>query len=296
MAKRPALGRGLSSILGDVDEAYGKELGFGDTEEVSISDIEPNPYQPRKDFKEESLKELAASIERYGLIQPVVLVKKNINSYILVAGERRLRACKMLGMSSVKSVILKENENKLRELALIENIQRENLNPIELAISYKSLIDEYGLTQETLADIMHKSRTQITNTMRLLNLSDRTKDFIISGKLSQGHAKILVGLDKENEARLVDSIIGQNLTVRESEKLIQNSKNKTDKKTPITKETDFSVELKKLKQAFENIGVKCSVKQNKISLTVDNLDKIKYLNKILQWFFKKFILFSYNAK
>lgn len=282
MAKRPALGRGLSSILGDVDEAYGKELGFGDTEEVSISDIEPNPYQPRKDFKEESLKELAASIERYGLIQPIVLVKKNINAYILVAGERRLRACKMLGMSSVKSVILKENESKLRELALIENIQRENLNPIELAVSYKSLIDEYGLTQETLADIMHKSRTQITNTMRLLNLSDRTKEFIISGKLSQGHAKILVGLDKESEARIVDSIIGQNLTVRESEKLIQNSKNKTDKKTPIIKDVNFSTELKKLKQAFENIGVKCSVKQNKISLTVDNLDKIKYLSKILQ--------------
>ena len=283
MAKRLALGRGLSSILGDVDEAYGKELGFDNTQEISISDIEANPYQPRKDFKEEALEELAASIERYGLIQPIVLIKKNINSYTLVAGERRLRACKMLGMLSIKAVILDEKENKLRELALIENIQRENLNPIELALSYKSLIEEYGLTQENLAEIMHKSRTQITNTMRLLNLSDRTKDFIISGKLSQGHAKVLVGLEEEDERKLVDSIIGQNLSVRESEKLIQNSKNKKDKSLEQAKEIDqeILIELKKLKNTFEKFGVKCVLKDNKISIIVDNLDKIQQLNKIL---------------
>ena len=153
MAKRKALGRGLESLLGEAAEAYSKDLGINvsDVQNIEIDLIAPNPYQPRKNFDEEALSELASSIDEFGLIQPVVLYKDKEGSYILIAGERRLRACKILGKTDIKAVILEAEEDKLRELALIENIQREDLNPIELAISYKELIDTMGITQEALA-------------------------------------------------------------------------------------------------------------------------------------------------
>lgn len=286
MAKRMVLGRGLSSILGDVDEAYGKELGFGTSsvEEIDIDKIQTNPYQPRKHFDDESLNELADSIKHYGLIQPVALLKKDNHSYILVAGERRFRACQNLGMTSIKAFILKENEDKLRELALIENIQRANLNPIELALSYKSLIEEYKITQEELSSIIHKSRTQITNTLRLLSLSKQTQDLIASNKLSQGHAKVLVGLDLNDEKKIVDTIIGQKLSVRETENLISKFKDnskKTDKKSDKELDLNLENELNKLKISFEKLGLKCSLNKNKLSITLNDVEKIKQLSKIL---------------
>ena len=219
-----ALGRGLSAILEDVENAYDKELNRDLISDIDIDKIIPNPFQPRKHFDQESLSELSASIKKHGLIQPIIVIKKG-NGYTLIAGERRLRATKLLGKDSIKAIVANLEDQNLRELALIENIQRENLSPIELANSYKELIEEYKITQEALSNIIKKSRTVITNTLRLLSLDESTKRLIEDGKLTQGHAKVIVGLDKDDEKMVVDTIVGQRLNVRDTENLIKRIKN-----------------------------------------------------------------------
>ena len=218
MAKKNALGKGLSAILEDDEDAYRQDIDDNRSDslvkEIDINSITPNPYQPRKVFEQDALMNLSESIKKHGLLQPIVVVQKE-DGYMLIAGERRLRASKIAGLKSIKAVVTDFESENLRELALIENIQREDLNPIELAHSYSKLIEEYGITQDELSDIIHKSRTQITNTMRLLRLSDKTQRLIQEGKISQGHAKVLVGLDEKKENLIDDTIIGQKLSVRE---------------------------------------------------------------------------------
>lgn len=272
--------RGLSSLMGDVGEVYSRELGL-DKNQVSlieISKITPNPFQPRKTFDEVALNELANSIKEHGLIQPIIVLKKN-DSFILVAGERRLRATQILGKENILAFVSDSDESKLRELALIENIQRENLNPIELANSYKDLIEVYNITQENLAELIHKSRTQITNTLRLLNLDPKTQDLIASGKISQGHAKVLVGLDKEDEKVLVDSILGQKLSVRDTERLVQKVKNKEN-----TEDVEFENSMQNLKQALNKLGFVSKNNKKELIIRLDNIEKIKKLTEILNKF------------
>ncbi|EAI1133181.1 ParB/RepB/Spo0J family partition protein [Campylobacter coli] len=269
--------RGLSTLMGDVGEVYSRELGL-DKNQVSlveISKITPNPFQPRKTFDEVALNELANSIKEHGLIQPIIVLKKN-DSFILVAGERRLRATQILGEENILAFVSDSDESKLRELALIENIQRENLNPIELANSYKDLIEVYNITQENLAELIHKSRTQITNTLRLLNLDSKTQELIASGKISQGHAKVLVGLDKEDEKVLVDSILGQKLSVRDTERLVQKVKNKEN-----IEDEEFESSMQNLKQILNKIGFMCKNNKKELIIRLDNIDKIKKLTEIL---------------
>ncbi|EOZ2161308.1 ParB/RepB/Spo0J family partition protein [Campylobacter coli] len=269
--------RGLSTLMGDVGEVYSRELGL-DKNQVSlieISKITPNPFQPRKTFDEIALNELANSIKEHGLIQPIIVLKKN-DSFILVAGERRLRATQILGEENILAFVSDSDESKLRELALIENIQRENLNPIELANSYKDLIEVYNITQENLAELIHKSRTQITNTLRLLNLDSKTQELIASGKISQGHAKVLVGLDKEDEKVLVDSILGQKLSVRDTERLVQKVKNKEN-----TEDVEFESSMQNLKQILNKIGFMCKNNKKELTIRLDSIDKIKKLTEIL---------------
>ncbi|EGK8181909.1 TPA: ParB/RepB/Spo0J family partition protein [Campylobacter coli] len=269
--------RGLSTLMGDVGEVYSRELGL-DKNQVSlieISKITPNPFQPRKTFDEVALNELANSIKEHGLIQPIIVLKKN-DSFILVAGERRLRATQILGEENILAFVSDSDESKLRELALIENIQRENLNPIELANSYKDLIEVYNITQENLAELIHKSRTQITNTLRLLNLDSKTQELIASGKISQGHAKVLVGLDKEDEKVLVDSILGQKLSVRDTERLVQKVKNKEN-----IEDEEFENSMQNLKQILNKIGFMCKNNKKELIIRLDNIDKIKKLTEIL---------------
>ncbi len=228
MAKKSGLGKGLSAILEDVEDAYKQDLDDNKSsalvKEIPLEDIKPNPYQPRKVFDPEALKELSDSIVKHGLLQPIVVVEKE-DGYMLIAGERRLRASKLAALSTIKAVVTDFEADNLRELALIENIQRENLNPIELATSYQELIDQYGITQEELSDIIHKSRTQITNTIRLLRLSDYTQNLLTDGKISQGHARVLIGLDEKKQQLIADTIVGQKLSVRDSEELVKNLKN-----------------------------------------------------------------------
>lgn len=282
--RKKALGRGLDAILGDVELTYTKELQSGRNDiviELEIDKIKPNPYQPRKNFDEKALKELSESIERHGLIQPIIVMQKG-DEYLLIAGERRLRATKILGDKTIKAIVADFASQNLRELALIENIQRQDLNPIELANSYKELIDEYKITQEELSDIIKKSRTQITNTIRLLSLSDFAQKMIANNKISQGHAKIMVGLNPEQEKLVVDTVIGQKLSVRETENLVKKIKEKNSPKVAkkINNEVkNFKIELDKLKTKLEKFG-KISIRNRKISIEFDEISQIsKFIEK-----------------
>ena len=177
--KSIALGRGLDALLGEMDEAYENEGTQKDlVSEISLKDIRPNPFQPRKFFDEESLIELAESIKNDGLLQPVV-VTEDIDGYVLVAGERRLRASKLAKLKTIRCIVVSSDDEKMRKSALIENIQREELNSIELAIAYEELIKLHEITHEELSLIIYKSRTHITNTLRLLQLSAKTQKALL---------------------------------------------------------------------------------------------------------------------
>ena len=283
MAKKGGLGRGLGAILEDVELAYKAELSEGNSDIVKDIDLDlivENPYQPRKTFDETALKELSESIKRHGLIQPIIVIKKD-GGYMLIAGERRFRATKLLGESKIKAIVADIESQSLRELALIENIQREDLNPIELANSYKELIDEYKITQDALANIIHKSRVQITNTMRLLSLSAATQEYIKEGKLTQGHAKVIVGLEPSDEKMAVDTIIGQRLSVRETENLVKNLKNKLPPKVALKLDKRYLEKLSNLKEIFSKFDVPVKIKGKKITIEFDDIADIdRLINKI----------------
>lgn len=274
-----ALGRGLDSILGDVEQAYNKELHKELVADIEIDRIEPNPFQPRRNFSDESLRELSQSIERHGLIQPIIVIRKGDN-FTLIAGERRLRATKLLGEDKIKAIVANIGDKNLRELALIENIQRENLSPIELANAYQELINEYKITQEALASIVKKSRTQITNTLRLLGLDEYTKELIDEGKITQGHAKIMVGLNKDNQKLVADSIMGQKLSVRDTENLVKRLKNSNQSRPRIDFEDRKNLNL--LKDLIEELGIKCKINGQKITLNLNDSKKIDNMIKIIQ--------------
>ena len=283
MAKKGGLGRGLEAILGDVELAYKAEINEGNSEiikEIDLDLITENPYQPRKNFDETALRELSESIKRHGLIQPIIVIEKD-GGYMLIAGERRFRATKLLGESKIKAIVADIESQSLRELALIENIQREDLNPIELANSYKELIDEYKITQDGLANIIHKSRVQITNTMRLLSLSAVTQEYIKEGKLTQGHAKVIVGLEPNDEKTAVDTIIGQRLSVRETENLVKNLKNKLPPKAALKLDERYLERLTNLKEIFSKFDVPVKIKGKKITIEFDDVADIdRLINKI----------------
>ncbi len=281
--KKKALGRGLSAIIDDVEEAYRQDIEYSNdlVREIDIKLISPNPYQPRTYFNEEALNELSQSIKQHGLLQPIIVIQKD-EGYMLLAGERRLRATKLAGMSRIKAIIADIESKNLRELALIENIQREDLNPIELAISYKELIEEYSITQDGLSEIIHKSRTQITNTIRLLSLSDKTKELLASGRLSQGHAKVIVGFSKEDEINVVNTILGQKLSVRDTEALVKRMKsniNEPKKKKEI--HNPLEEEIKSIKIKLMELGFKSKVNKNSITIIFNDKDKIdKFFTKL----------------
>lgn len=276
MSTKKVLGRGLSAIIEDVEEAYKQDIEQAKdlVREIDIERITPNPYQPRVSFNEVALKELSESIKRHGLLQPIIVVAKD-DDYMLLAGERRLRASKLAGFKKIKAIVADIESKNLRELALIENIQREDLNPIELAIAYKELIEEYQITQDGLSEIIHKSRTQITNTIRLLTLSEQTKKYLAEGILSQGHAKVLVGLEPKDEEMVVNTILGQKLSVRETEALVKKLKNSDElinkkEKTILTIPEELQVVSTRLKE----LGFEAKPKSNSITIHFKNDEAI----------------------
>ena len=277
--KKAALGRGLDALLGEVGEAYENESSTQNSVvEIPLENIVPNPYQPRKHFSSESLKELADSIKKDGLIQPVIVVEDGLDGYILVAGERRFRASKLAKLESIKAIVLDITKEQMQQYALIENIQREDLNPVELAQSYEALIKLHGVTHDELASIIHKSRTHITNTLRLLNLSQKTQEALIQKKISAGHAKVLVGLDEKDQMMMVNSIIGQKLSVREVENIIKGMKHSQEsvkKASKKPKEDDTKqLYLMELHEKLKKMGIKSRVASYSIILEFDNQEQI----------------------
>lgn len=271
--KSQKLGRGLDALLGEIDEAYENEGSHRDEVlEIALKDIRANPFQPRKTFNDESLQELAESILKDGLLQPIV-VSEDIDGYILIAGERRFRASKLAKLKEIRAIVLHSDEEKMRQFALIENIQREDLNAIELAQAYGELLKIHEFTHEELAGMIHKSRTHITNTLRLLQLSAKTQKALLDKKITAGHAKILVGLDEKEQSLLVNSIIGQKLSVREVEAMIKNMKQTTIVPQETKKEI-ASYDFDYLKERFSSLGVKVKTANKSLTLEFNSQEKI----------------------
>ena len=259
------LGRGLDALLGEIDEAYENEGSQRDEiVEISLKDIRPNPFQPRKTFDEVALSELAESIKHDGLLQPIV-VSEDIDGYVLIAGERRFRASKLAKLKEIRAIVLNSDEQKMRQFALIENIQREDLNAIELASAYGELLKIHDVTHDELSRMIHKSRTHITNTLRLLQLSTKTQKALLEKKITAGHAKVLVGLDDKDQQIVVNSIIGQKLSVREVEAMIKSMK--TTPFSSLNKPEVISYNFDFVKSRFNSLGLK--VKTSKKSLTIE---------------------------
>ena len=289
-----ALGRGLGDILSEVEEAYEKDLSGIDNfeleaqgarvEELSVDSISPNPYQPRTHFDEQALKELSDSITAHGLLQPIVVIEKE-DGYLLIAGERRLRAHKLAKIETIKAIVAEADisETRLRELALIENIQRENLNAIELANSYSELIKVHNITHDELSSIVHKSRSQITNTMRLLTLSKYAQEQVVSEKISQGHAKVIVGLDEKKQKIIIDSVIGQKLSVRDAEKMVKRHKEShQENSTPPTSKTVTESLVPAYADAIkESLPFDYKIKAKSIEIHFENREEIEKFLELL---------------
>ncbi len=218
-AKRKGLGKGLNVLLGDVGADNREEKNAHGLKEINISLIEPNKNQPRKEFDKEKLAELTESIKQYGVLQPI-LVKKSGNTYEIIAGERRWRAARDAGLKTLPVLISDYSDKQSMEVSIIENIQRDDLNPIEEAMAYKSLMDDYGLKQEELANRLSKNRATIANSLRLLRLGEYIQSLMIKGVISAGHARAILSLeDKELQKELAEEVILKGMSVRDTERM-----------------------------------------------------------------------------
>ncbi len=277
MTKKRGLGRGMESVFAD-NSIETSESGSGAIM-LRLSQIEPNPDQPRHEFDTQSLAELADSISNHGLIQPITVRPSENGFYTIIAGERRWRASKMAGLSEVPVIIMDVDDKKAAELALIENIQREDLNPIEEAKAYKSLIDEYGLTQEQAASRVGKSRVAVTNSMRLLDLPDEILDMISAHKLSAGHARALLGLKNKSELLpLAELISASELSVRAVEEKIR--KLNSAKPEQISEDPQKAEYYKVLESRITaHLGNKVAIRRNSknksISIAFDSSEELE---------------------
>lgn len=282
--KKKALGRGLEELFStevlDFDTFESNIMENATTNEIQdipINEIRPNPYQPRKSFNEEALRELSESIKNHGVFQPII-VKKGIRGYDLIAGERRLRASKMAGLDKIPAIVKDFSDDEMREIALLENIQRENLTAIELAWAYKGIIDNLDIRQEDLALRIGKSRSHITNTLGLLNLPEEVQKMILNGELSMGHARVLSKMEDESKITdLAKKIINEGLSVHEIEEISKNEEIK--KRVPITRRernTDYTNIENELKDI---LGTKVKVDNKKINIYFENVND---LNRILE--------------
>ena len=280
MQKKKALGRGLDAILVDIYTPETEEKAQGITM-VRISEVEPNFNQPRKAFDSAELEMLAESINQYGMIQPIT-VRSMDGMYQIITGERRWRAARMAGLSEVPVIIISADDKKVAELALVENIQRSDLNPIEEAMGFAALIEEYGLTQEEAAKQIGKSRSAVTNLLRLLNLPESVRKMIENGELSTGHAKVLLGMtDDASIEKAALQIVSRGLSVRDTEKLVkmmeEAEKQKEEKK--IIHDVDHTRALELLVQKQLGRTIKINETGKKRSITIgysdnEDLDKL----------------------
>ncbi len=262
--KKGGLGKGLGKGIG-IDSLIPPEKAKSkDAVMIDIQKVEPNREQPRKNFDEDSLLELSDSIRQFGILQPLLVQDKN-DYYEIIAGERRWRAAKLADLKEVPVIVKKLTDQEIVEISLIENIQREDLNPIEEAIAYKRLLDEFHLKQDEVAERVSKSRTAVTNSMRLLKLSDQVQQMVIDDLLTTGHARALLGIeDKDKQYALAQKIFDEKLSVRETEKLVKKIQN--EKKESPAKETPIDPKMDIIYQDLEEkmkdiMGTKVSIRR-----------------------------------
>ena len=282
--KKKALGKGLEELFSsevldfDTFESNIMETAEeNDIMEIPVSEIRPNPYQPRKTFNEEALNELALSIKNYGVFQPII-VKKGLRGYDLIAGERRLRASKIAGLSTIPAIVKEFTDDEMREISLLENIQRENLTAIELAWAYKGIIDNLDIRQEDLAQKIGKSRSHVTNTLGLLNLPKSVQEMILNGDISMGHARVLSKMNDDDEViKLADRIVNENMSVHELENISKNDNIK--KRMPVSKRVS-TYNYSHVEDGLRDLlGTNVKINDKKISIYFENVND---LNRILE--------------
>ena len=295
--KKQALGRGLSALLkdpnNDIQSVQDKNADkvVGNIIELDIDFIEVNPFQPRTNFSEESLRELASSIKELGIIQPITVRKLGLNKYQLVSGERRFRASKLLGLETIPAYVRIANDQESLEMALVENIQRQDLDPIEIALSYQRLIDEINLTQEQMSERVGKKRSTIANYLRLLKLDPIIQTGMRDGFISMGHGRALISIDDQsNQLDIYESILSNKLSVRETETLVRNF-NTTGNTETTSKKSDNNEMPKFVKKGItafsEYFGHKIDVKvskngKGKITIPFHSEEDFNRIKKLVQ--------------
>ena len=249
------LGRGLDALIRDLDEQEHPDAGITT---VPVEKIIPNRYQPRKSFDRDKLLELAESIRSKGIIQPIIVTKTEESDYELVAGERRLEAAKLAGLTEVPVIVRSVSPREQLQLALIENVQRENLNPIEEALAYRQLIDEFQMTQEQIAEIMGKDRTTVSNTLRLLKLDASIQNLLIAGTISAGHARAILSAPEQYQSGLAKKIAERNLSVRQAEEEARKLNEGKQTSSVSQERNQFLVDLEK--ELSRSLGCKTKIK------------------------------------
>lgn len=281
--KRKALGRGLEQLFNDeglnfdtIENSIIEEAKTNDQiVEINLSELRANPYQPRKNFDEEALNELASSIKEHGVFQPII-VKKSIKGYEIIAGERRFRASKLAGMQTIPAIVKDFSDEEMMQIALLENLQRENLTSIEEAKAYKSIIESMNITQDELAKKVGKSRSHITNILGLLKLPASVQDMVLYNKLSMGHARVLSKLDDPKIVEdLAQRVITEDLSVRKLESIVYDNEEK-EVKTKKSSNNEYKYMEDFLK---EKLGTNVKINNNKISIKFSN---VQDLNRILE--------------
>lgn len=285
-SRRKALGRGLEELFNNepmdyekIEEKIVETANNEEIVEIPLSELRSNPYQPRKNFDDNALQELANSIKEHCVFQPII-AKKSIKGYEIIAGERRVKASILAGKTTIPAIIRDFSDQDMMEIALLENLQRENLNALEEAMAYKKLLDELHLTQESLAERLGKSRSHITNMLGLLTLPEEVKDMIMDGKISMSHARVLSKIDNNEKIKeLADKIIVDGLSVREIEDLSHTDTTIEKKNTQVRHDTNRN-EYKVIEEELsEKLGTKVKIKNNKMELYFANSND---LNRILE--------------
>ena len=285
-SRRKALGRGLEELFNNepmdyekIEEKIVETANNEEIVEIPLSELRSNPYQPRKNFDDNALQELANSIKEHGVFQPII-AKKSIKGYEIIAGERRVKASILAGKTTIPAIIRDFSDQDMMEIALLENLQRENLNALEEAMAYKKLLDELHLTQESLAERLGKSRSHITNMLGLLTLPEEVKDMIMDGKISMSHARVLSKINNSEKIKeLADKIIVDGLSVREIEDLSHTDTTIEKKNTQVRHDTNRN-EYKVIEEELsEKLGTKVKIKNNKMELYFANSND---LNRILE--------------
>lgn len=286
--KRRALGKGLEELFYNEPMEYNKieekiitETPKEEIVKINLNELRSNPYQPRQTFDEEALQELANSIKEHGVFQPII-IKKSIKGYEIIAGERRVKASKIAGLKEIPAIVRNFTDSEMMEIALLENLQRENLNSIEEALAYKNLLTNLNITQEKLAERLGKSRSHITNMIGLLTLPEEVQNLISEKKISMGHARVLSKLeDKHQIKELTDRIMSEGLSVRQIEELTSSEKN-YERKNKIVRHQEKSNEYIDLEERLkEKLGTKVKITKNRLEISFTNTNDLNRLLEIM---------------